>query len=95
NQYTAIDECVLLRKFEEPDVGANEFSKDREAPEHTLLNFGSHTAHQLDLAMWLAFNGKERTLYEFKIIAASAGLALTQTYDLVGTTLLEFRIAQD
>ncbi|KAG1898983.1 S-adenosyl-L-methionine-dependent methyltransferase [Suillus fuscotomentosus] len=90
-----IHECVLLRNFEEPDVGANEFSKDHEAPEHTLLNFGSHTTHQLDLVMWLAFNGKERTLNEFKIIAASAGLALTQTYDLVGTMLLEFRIAQD
>ncbi|KAG1867004.1 hypothetical protein C8R48DRAFT_772194 [Suillus tomentosus] len=64
-----LHECVLLRNFEEPDVGANVFSKDHEAPEYTLLNFGSHTTHQLDLLMWLAFNGKERTLNEFKIIA--------------------------
>ncbi|KAG2050935.1 S-adenosyl-L-methionine-dependent methyltransferase [Suillus hirtellus] len=69
NSRVLIHECVLLRNFEEPDVGANEFSKDHEAPEHTLLNFGSHTTHQLDLVMWLAFNGKERTLNEFKIIA--------------------------
>ncbi|KAG2098417.1 S-adenosyl-L-methionine-dependent methyltransferase [Suillus discolor] len=95
NSRVLIHECVLLRKFEEPDVGANEFSKDHEAPENTLLNFGSHTTHQLDLLMWLSFNGKERTKNEFKIIAASAGLALTQIYDLVGTMLLEFRIAQD
>ncbi|KAG1793227.1 S-adenosyl-L-methionine-dependent methyltransferase [Suillus variegatus] len=95
NSRVLIHECVLLRTFEEPGVGANEFSKDHEAPEHTLLNFGSHTPHHLDMVMWLCFNGKERTLNEFKIIAASAGLALTQIYDLVGTMLLEFKIAQD
>ncbi|KAG2159089.1 S-adenosyl-L-methionine-dependent methyltransferase [Suillus bovinus] len=87
-----IHDYVLLRKFEEPDVGANDFS---EAPDPTLLNFGSNTAHQHDMTMWLLFNGKERTLNEFKIIGASAGLVLTQTYDFVGTMLLEFRAAED
>jgi len=47
------------------------------------------------MTMWLLFNGKERTLNEFKNIGASAGLVLTQTYDLVGMMLMEFRIAQD
>ncbi|KAG2060535.1 S-adenosyl-L-methionine-dependent methyltransferase [Suillus hirtellus] len=65
------------------------------APESTLLNFGSHTTYQMDMAMWIVLNGKERTLKEFKDIGASAGLVLTQTYDLVGMMLLEFRIAQD
>ncbi|KAG1847273.1 S-adenosyl-L-methionine-dependent methyltransferase [Suillus tomentosus] len=92
NSRVLIHECVLSRAFEEPGVGANGSS---EAPEPTLLNFGSHTTHHSDMTMWFVFNGKERTLKEFKDIGASAGLVLTQTYDLVGTMLLEFRIAQD
>ncbi|KAG1775552.1 S-adenosyl-L-methionine-dependent methyltransferase [Suillus placidus] len=92
NSRVLIHECVLLRTFEEPDVGANESSK---APEHTLLNFGSHTTYHTDMSMWLVANGKERTLNEFKILGASAGLVLTQIYDLVGTMVMEFRIAQD
>ncbi|KAG2055678.1 S-adenosyl-L-methionine-dependent methyltransferase [Suillus hirtellus] len=59
------------------------------------IETNNHTSHQLDMAMWLLCNGKERTLDEFKNIGASAGLVLTQTYDLVATTLLEFKIAQD
>lgn len=92
NSRVLIHECVLLRKFEEADVGAN---GSTEALEPTLLNFGSNTPYQHDMAMWLLFNGKERTLNEFKNIGASAGLVLTQTYDLVGMMLMEFRIAQD
>ncbi|KAG2109304.1 S-adenosyl-L-methionine-dependent methyltransferase [Suillus discolor] len=92
NSRVLIHDCVLLRPFQEPAVEANEFSK---TPEPTLLNFGSHTSHQLDMAMWLLCNGKERTLNEFKNIGASAGLVLTQIYDLVATTLLEFKVAQD
>ncbi|KAG2159094.1 S-adenosyl-L-methionine-dependent methyltransferase [Suillus bovinus] len=92
NSRVLIHDCVLLRKFEGSDIGTNSIAK---APESALLNFGSHTTHQLDMAMWLLCNGKERTLDEFKIIGASAGLVLTQTYDFVGTMLLEFRIAQD
>ncbi|KAG1897455.1 S-adenosyl-L-methionine-dependent methyltransferase [Suillus fuscotomentosus] len=95
NSRVLIHECVLSRAFEGPDVGANESSEDHKAPEPTLLNFGSHTTYQMDMAMWLVLNGKERTLKEFKDIGASAGLVLTQTYDLVGMMLLEFRIAQD
>ncbi|KAG1897459.1 S-adenosyl-L-methionine-dependent methyltransferase [Suillus fuscotomentosus] len=95
NSRVLIHECVLSRAFEGPDVGANESSEDHKAPEPTLLNFGSHTTYQIDMAMWLVLNGKERTLKEFKDIGASAGLVLTQTYDLVGTMLLEFRIDQD
>ncbi|KAG1807063.1 S-adenosyl-L-methionine-dependent methyltransferase [Suillus variegatus] len=92
NSRVLIQDYVLLRTFEEPDVGADESTK---APEPALLNFGCSTAHQHDMTMWLLFNGKERTLNEFKNIGASAGLVLTQTYDFVGTMLLEFRIAQD
>lgn len=92
NSRVLIHDCVLLHAFQEPEVGTNEFSK---APESMLLNFGSHTTHQMDMTMWLVLNGKERTLNEFKIIGASAGLVLTQVYDLVGTMVLEFRIAQD
>ncbi|KAG2087132.1 S-adenosyl-L-methionine-dependent methyltransferase [Suillus discolor] len=95
NSRVLIHECVLSRPFEEPDVGVNESNEDHKAPEPTLLNFGSHTTHQIDMIMWLVVNGKERTLKEFMDIGASAGLVLTQTYDLVGTMLLEFRIAQD
>ncbi|KAG2134160.1 S-adenosyl-L-methionine-dependent methyltransferase [Suillus bovinus] len=83
---------VILRNIRKV-MGPN--SRDHKAPEHTLLNFGSHTVHQLDMVMWLVLNGKERTLNEFKMIGASVGLVLTQTYDLVGTKLLEFQIAQD
>ncbi|KAG1745173.1 S-adenosyl-L-methionine-dependent methyltransferase [Suillus lakei] len=94
NSRVLIHDCVLLRTFQEPGVGSNEVTK---APEPMLLNFGagSHTTYQLDMTMWLVVNAKERTLNEFKIIGASAGLALTQIYDLVGTTVMEFRIAQD
>ncbi|KAG1794326.1 S-adenosyl-L-methionine-dependent methyltransferase [Suillus plorans] len=95
NSRVLIHDCVLLRPFQEPAIEANQSSKDHKTPEPTLLNFGSHTSHQLDMAMWLLCNGKERTLNEFKNIGASAGLVLTQTYDLVATTLLEFKIAQD
>ncbi|KIK46161.1 hypothetical protein CY34DRAFT_9855 [Suillus luteus UH-Slu-Lm8-n1] len=65
NSRVLIHDCVLLHTFQELEVGANEFSK---APEPMLLNFGSHTTHQLDMTMWLVLNGKERTLNEFKII---------------------------
>ncbi|KAG1851219.1 S-adenosyl-L-methionine-dependent methyltransferase [Suillus tomentosus] len=95
NSRVLIHECVLSRAFEEPDVGANESSKNHKAPEPTLLNFGGHLTHKMDMIMWFLFNGKERTLKEYKAIGASAGLVLTQTYDLVETMLMEFRIAQD
>ncbi|KAG1824004.1 S-adenosyl-L-methionine-dependent methyltransferase [Suillus variegatus] len=68
NSRVLIHDCVLLRPFQEPAVETNEFSKDHKTPEPTLLNFGSHTSHQLDMAMWLLCNGKERTLNEFKNI---------------------------
>ncbi|KAG1804351.1 O-methyltransferase-domain-containing protein [Suillus variegatus] len=68
NSRVLIHECVLLRAFEEPDVGANESSKDHKAPEPTLLNFGSHLTHKMDMIMWFLFNGKERTLKEYKAI---------------------------
>ncbi|KAG1847250.1 S-adenosyl-L-methionine-dependent methyltransferase [Suillus tomentosus] len=68
NSRVLIHECVLSRAFEEPDVGVNESSEDHKAPEPTLLNFGSHTTHQIDILMWLVVNGKERTLKEFKDI---------------------------
>ncbi|KAG1825347.1 O-methyltransferase-domain-containing protein, partial [Suillus variegatus] len=68
NSRVLIHDCVLSRAFQEPDVGANESSEDHKAPEHTLLNFGSHTTHHLDMTMWFLFNGKERTLKEFKDI---------------------------
>ncbi|KAG2055662.1 S-adenosyl-L-methionine-dependent methyltransferase [Suillus hirtellus] len=93
NSRVLIHDCVLLRKFEEPGVGVN--GSTTKAPEPTLLNFGSNTPHQHDMTMWLLFNGKERTLNEFKNIGASVGLVLTQTYDLVGMMLMDFRIAQD
>ncbi|KAG1745181.1 O-methyltransferase-domain-containing protein [Suillus lakei] len=67
NSRVLIHDCVLVRTFEEPSVGSNKLSK---APEPMLPNFGagSHSAYQLDLAMWFLFNTKERTLDEFKII---------------------------
>ncbi|KAG1830580.1 S-adenosyl-L-methionine-dependent methyltransferase [Suillus variegatus] len=68
NQYHMIDECVLSRAFEGPDIGANESSEDHKAPEPTLLNFSSHTTHQMDMIMWFLYNSKERTLKEFKDI---------------------------
>ncbi|KAG1828542.1 S-adenosyl-L-methionine-dependent methyltransferase [Suillus variegatus] len=68
NSRVLIHECVLSRAFEEPNVGANESSEDHKAPEPTLLNFGSHTTHQMDMLMWFLFNSKERTLKEFKNI---------------------------
>ncbi|KAG1847271.1 S-adenosyl-L-methionine-dependent methyltransferase [Suillus tomentosus] len=67
NSRLLIHDCVLSRAFEQPDVGANE-SSEVSAPEPTLLNFGSHTTHHLDMTMWFLFNGKERTLKEFKDI---------------------------
>ncbi|KAG1784418.1 S-adenosyl-L-methionine-dependent methyltransferase [Suillus plorans] len=84
-----------VRKAMGPNSRVLIHDEDHKAPEPTLLNFGSHTTHHSDMIMWFLFNGKERTLKEFKDIGASAGLVLTQTYDLVGTMLLEFRIAQD
>ncbi|KAG1861920.1 S-adenosyl-L-methionine-dependent methyltransferase [Suillus tomentosus] len=66
NSRVLIHDCVLLRKFEEPGVGVN--GSTTKAPEPTLLNFGSNTPHQHDMTMWLLFNGKERTLNEFKNI---------------------------
>ncbi|KAG2087138.1 S-adenosyl-L-methionine-dependent methyltransferase [Suillus discolor] len=95
NSRVLIHDCVLSRAFGEPDVGASESCKDHKALEPTLLNFGSHIPHQMGMIMWFLYNGKKRTLKEFKDIGASAGLVLTQTYDLVGTMLLEFAIAQD
>ncbi|KAG1824005.1 S-adenosyl-L-methionine-dependent methyltransferase [Suillus variegatus] len=96
NSRVLIHDCVLSCQFQEPVVETNEFSKNHtKAPESTLLNFGSHTSHQLDMVMWLIANGKERTLNEFKNIGAGVGLVLTQTYDFVGMMLLEFKIAQD
>ncbi|KAG1860309.1 S-adenosyl-L-methionine-dependent methyltransferase [Suillus subalutaceus] len=81
-------------------------SIDPQAPEPMLPNFGagSHGVYQIDLTMWFLLNSKERTLDELKIIAqvpynssltrrATAGLALTQVYDLVETMVMEFRIA--
>ncbi|KAG2139395.1 S-adenosyl-L-methionine-dependent methyltransferase [Suillus cothurnatus] len=62
------------------------------APEPMLSNFGAgtHTAYHQDMAMWLVCNAKERTLNE-----ATAGLVITKVYDLVGTMVVDFRIAQD
>jgi len=60
-----INECVLSRAFKGPDVGTN---KSSEAPEPTLLNFGSHTTHQMDMIMWFLYNSKERTLKDVKDI---------------------------
>jgi hypothetical protein len=89
---------VLLHAFQEPEVGANEFSKvsvestlmvssyihDHKAPESMLLNFGSHTTHQMDMTMWLVLNGKERTLDEFKIIGQVPSTPHTLTlFDLL------------
>ncbi|KAG1895982.1 O-methyltransferase [Suillus fuscotomentosus] len=68
NSRVLIQDYVLLHTFEEPDVEADESTKDHKAPEPTLLNFGCSTAHQHDMTMWLLFNGKERTLNEFKNI---------------------------
>ncbi|KAG2061092.1 S-adenosyl-L-methionine-dependent methyltransferase [Suillus hirtellus] len=68
NSRVLIHECVLSRAFEGPDVGANESSEDHKAPEPTLLNFGGHTTHQMDMIMWFLYNSKERTLKEFKDI---------------------------
>ncbi|KAG1857870.1 S-adenosyl-L-methionine-dependent methyltransferase [Suillus tomentosus] len=86
---------VLIRESAAFSSVVSSYIQDHKAPEPTLLNFGSHTTHQMDMIMWFLNNSKERTLKEFKDIGASAGLVLTQTYDLVGTMLLEFRIAQD
>ncbi|KAG2342359.1 S-adenosyl-L-methionine-dependent methyltransferase [Suillus weaverae] len=92
NSRVLIHDCVLFHTVEEPGVGTIEFSK---APEPMLLNFGAgnHTAYQQDMTMWLVFNTKERTLNQLKIIGANAGLVLTRVYDLVGTMVIEFRIA--
>ncbi|KAG1860308.1 hypothetical protein DFJ58DRAFT_839992 [Suillus subalutaceus] len=105
--YLALDDCILLHTFQEPGVGTTEgLSIDPQAPEPMLPNFGagSHGVYQIDLTMWFLVNAKERTLDEMKIIAqvpynssltrrATAGLALTQVYDLVETMVMEFRIA--
>jgi hypothetical protein len=94
NSRVLIHDCVLFHTVEEPGVGTNELSK---APEPMLSNFGAgtHTAYHQDMAMWLVCNAKERTLNELKIIGATAGLVITKVYDLVGTMVVDFRIAQD
>ncbi|KAG1776816.1 S-adenosyl-L-methionine-dependent methyltransferase [Suillus placidus] len=98
NSRVLIHDCVLFHSHtvEEPGVGTIEFSKHK-APGPMLLNFGAgnDTAYQQDMAMWLIFNTKERTLNELKIIGANAGLVLTRVYDLVDTMVIEFRTAQD
>ncbi|KAG2070684.1 S-adenosyl-L-methionine-dependent methyltransferase [Suillus decipiens] len=94
NSRVLINDCMLFHPVEEPGVGAINISK---APEPMLSNFGAgnHTAYQQDMAMWLVYNGKERTMNELKIIVANAGLVITEVYDLVGTMAIELRIAQD
>ncbi|KAG2124435.1 O-methyltransferase-domain-containing protein [Suillus clintonianus] len=94
NSRVLIHDCVLAHTFQEPDAGVDGLST---APDPMLPNFGagSHSTYQQDMTMWFSHNGKERTLDEVKIIGASAGLALTRVYDLVGTMVMEFRIAQD
>ncbi|KAG2039979.1 S-adenosyl-L-methionine-dependent methyltransferase [Suillus americanus] len=94
NSVVLIHDCVLFHTFQEPGVGTTDGLSI--APKPMLPNFGagSHGVYQIDLTMWFLLNSKERTLDELKIIAAAAGLALTQVYDLVGTMVMEFRIAQ-
>ncbi|KAG2070682.1 S-adenosyl-L-methionine-dependent methyltransferase [Suillus decipiens] len=89
NSRVLINDCILFHPVEEPGIETIEISK---APEPMLSNFGvgNLTAYQQDMAMWLLFNSKERTLNE-----ASAGLVITEVYDLVGTIVVELRIAQD
>ncbi|KAG2082524.1 S-adenosyl-L-methionine-dependent methyltransferase [Suillus cothurnatus] len=72
-------------------------NSQHKAPEPMLLNFGAgaHTAYHQDMVVWFLLNSKERTLNELKIIGATAGLVITGVYDLVGTMVVEFRIAQD
>jgi hypothetical protein len=94
NSRVLIHDFVLFHTVEEPGAGTNELSK---APEPMLLNFGAgaHTAYHQDMVVWFLLNSKERTLNELKIIGATAGLVITGVYDLVGTMVVEFRIAQD
>ncbi|KAG2069142.1 S-adenosyl-L-methionine-dependent methyltransferase [Suillus decipiens] len=67
NSRVLIHDCVLFHPIEESGVETLEVNK---APEPMLLNFGAgnNTAYQIDMTMWLLFNGKERTLKELKAI---------------------------
>ncbi|KAG2126909.1 S-adenosyl-L-methionine-dependent methyltransferase [Suillus clintonianus] len=94
NSRVLIHDPVIFHTLQQPDMGTDKLSV---APEPMLPNFGagSHRTFQTDLTMWLLLNSKERTLDELKVIGAAAGLTLTQVYDFVETTVMEFRIAQD
>ena len=50
--------------------------------------------YNLDLAMMLMLNGKERTLDEFIKIGEEAGLSFVKLWNTSDLGLLEFRLAQ-
>ncbi|KAF8840153.1 S-adenosyl-L-methionine-dependent methyltransferase, partial [Paxillus ammoniavirescens] len=62
------------------------------APEPMLPNFGVGSMHmyQQDLAMFILFNAKERTLQDSLELSTAAGLKLEKIWDLGATCVLEF-----
>lgn len=52
---------------------------------------GRHAATEFDLAMFVIFAGRERTVDEFRVLGAAHGLVLDAVTDVSdGRSLLEF-----
>jgi len=68
----------------------------QQAPEPLLPNFGwgASRRHNLDFAMQLTFNAKERTTGELIELASSAELAFVKFWDLGTASVLEFQPAR-
>jgi len=66
------------------------------APEPLLVNFGAGNIRPYynDLSMMLMFNGRERSLDEFKALGNEAGLKFVKLWDMAETGILEFKIAE-